>query len=245
MMNLPKSWNEIDVVQFREIRELYTIEDTFTREVEILAALSNVSSDELEDYDITEVSELLKTITFINSEPSKNYKHELGPWKFKPFSKLTCGEFIDLEHFFTNDYTKHIGHIAAICYRKHKINKWGELIYEPYDFNPFDRCYEFDDFKIVDIYGLIPEYLAFRENFLNTYVNLFDEGDDDEEDEEDKPKTSEEVKAEKERQSARKWGWERLLYSLCNEDLTKMKEVTNLPLILTFNMLGMKKELNL
>ena len=48
-MNLPKSWNEIDVIQFKEIRELYSIEEVFTREIEILAALADIPSDDLED----------------------------------------------------------------------------------------------------------------------------------------------------------------------------------------------------
>ena len=53
-MNLPKSWNEIDVLQFKEIRELYSIEEVFTREIEILAALADIPSDDLEDFDISE-----------------------------------------------------------------------------------------------------------------------------------------------------------------------------------------------
>ena len=241
-MNLPKSWNEIDVLQFKEIRELYSIEEVFSREIEILSALAGVSSEELEDLDISEVSSMLKDITFINSEPSKNFKRDIDKWKFKPFSKLTCGEFIDLEYFFSNDYIKHISHIAAILYKQHTINEWGDLSYEPYKYNPYERCELFDDYYISDIYGIIPEYLSFRQDFIDKYHLLFD---DDSEPEEEKPKTSEDVKALAEQKSALKWGWERLLYSLCNEDMTKFSQVTDLPLILTFNMLSMKKELNL
>ena len=187
---------------------------------------------------------MLRDITFINSEPSKNYKHELDKWKFKPLSKLTCGEFIDLEYFFANDYIKHICHIASVLYRQHNVNQWGQITYEPYDFNPFDRHEFFDEYCINSIYGIIPEYLSFRQDFMDKYYLLFndDEGTDEEE---DKPMTSEEAKAQAEQKSAVKWGWERLLYSLCNEDLTKFKQVTDLPLVLTFNMLSMKKELNL
>jgi hypothetical protein len=241
-MNLPKSWNEIDVLQFKEIRELYSIEEVFAREIEILSALAGVSSDDLEDLDVSEVSSMLRDITFINSEPSKNYKHELDKWKFKPLSKLTCGEFIDLEYFFANDYIKHICHIASVMYRQHNVNQWGQITYEPYDFNPFERHELFDEYCINDIYGIIPEYLSFRESFMDKYHLLFNE---DEEEEEEQPMTSEESKAKAEQKSAVKWGWERLLYSLCNEDLTKFKQITDLPLILTFNMLSMKKELNL
>lgn len=241
-MNLPKSWNEIDVLQFKEIRELYSIEEVFAREVEILSALAGVSSDELEDLDISEVSGMLKDITFINSEPSKKYQHTIDKWKFKPLSKLTCGEFIDLEHFFSNDYIKHLCHIAAILYRQHTTNEWGELIFEPYNFNPYDRHQLFDEYCINDIYGIIPEYLTFRQSFMDKHYLLFNE---DTPDDDDEPKTTEESKAQAEQKSAVKWGWERLLYVLCNEDLTKFKQVTDLPLIMTFNMLAMKKELNL
>ena len=52
-MNLPKSWSEIDVLQFKEIRELYSIEEVFAREIEILSALVGVSSDDLEDLDVS------------------------------------------------------------------------------------------------------------------------------------------------------------------------------------------------
>jgi len=243
-MKLPKSWSEIDVLQFKEIRELYSIEEVFAREIEILSALAGVSSDELEDLDVSEVSNMLNDITFINSEPSKNYKRDIDQWKVKPLSKLTCGEFIDLEYFFANDYIKHLCHIASIMYRQHTTNEWGQLSFEPYEFNPFDRHELFDEYCINDIYGIIPEYLSFRQDFMDKYHLLFNEEDGDEEDE-NKPMTSDESKAQAEQKSAVKWGWERLLYSLCNEDLTKFKQVTNLPLILTFNMLSMKKELNL
>jgi hypothetical protein len=243
-MYLPKSWSEIDVLQFKEIRELYSIQEVFTREIEILSALADIPSDDLEDLDISEVSEMLAKITFINSEPSKNYKHVIGEYHYKPLNTLTVGEFIDLEHYFSKDYNQHVGHIASIIYRKVMTNEWGEIVFEPYEFKPSLRCSIFDEVCINDIYGILPEYLAYRESFMTTYANLFTDEDGSEEDEDDVPVTSDEAKAVALKKSEKKWGWERLIYSLCNEDLTKFNEVTNLSLIMTFNMLGMKKELN-
>jgi hypothetical protein len=243
-MQLPKSWSEIDVLQFKEIRELYTIPEVFNREIEILAILADVSSEELEDLDIEDVSALIKEIKFVNSEPSKHYKHQLYPYHFKPLDKLTIGEYIDLEFYFSKDYNQHIGHIASIFYRQKSTNEWGVTVYEPYDFSPRQRYELFEDYCINDIYGIVPEFIAFRENFMDTYGNLFhDESDSDEE--EEKPTTTQESKDLQLKKSELKWGWERLIYSLCNEDLTKFDEVTNLPLIMTFNMLAMKKELNI
>lgn len=242
-MHLPKSWSEIDVLQFKEIRELYTIPEVFNREIEILAVLADVSSEDLEDLDIEEVSALIKEIKFVNSEPSKHYKHQVDDYHIKPLDKLTIGEYIDLEFYFSKDYNQHIGHIASIFYRQKSTNEWGVTVYEPYDFSPRQRFELFEDYCINDIYGIVPEFIAFRENFMETYGNLFyDESGEDDEDE--KPTTSQESKDLQLKKSELKWGWERLVYSLCNEDLTKFKEVLNLPLIMTFNMLAMKKELN-
>jgi hypothetical protein len=243
-MQLPKSWSEIDVLQFKEIRELYTIPEVFNREVEILSVLADVSSEDLEDLDIEEVSALIKEIKFVNSEPSKHYKHQVNDYHIKPLDKLTIGEYIDLEFYFSKDYNQHIGHIASIFYRQKSTNEWGVTVYEPYDFSPRQRFELFEEYCINDIYGIVPEFIAFRENFMETYGNLFhDESGEDDEDE--KPTTSQESKDLQLKKSELKWGWERLVYSLCNEDLTKFKEVLNLPLIMTFNMLAMKKELSI
>lgn len=243
-MKLPKSWSEIDVLEFKEITELYSIEEVFNREVEILATLMGVPTSDIEDYDISEVSELLADIKFIKSEPSKAYKHTIDDWKFKPLAKLTVGEFIDLEHFVSTNQIANISHIASILYRKYSKNEWGELVYEPYKFSPFERAELFDDYCINDIYGIVPEYLAFRNTFMEKYKPLFQD-DSGSQDDDSQPMSSQESKELQEEKSAIKWSWERLLYTICNEDLTKFDEVTDLSLVLTFNMLAMKKELNL
>ena len=243
-MHLPKSWSEIDVLQFKEIRELYTITEVFNREIEILAIVADVSSEELEDLDIEEVTAMINEIKFVNSEPSKQYKHQVNDYHFKPLDKLTIGEYIDLEFYFSKDYNQHIAHIASIFYRQKSTNEWGVTVFEPYNFSPRQRFELFEDYSINDIYGIVPEFIAFRENFMETYGNLFHD-DQDSDEEEDKPTTSQESKDLQLKKSELKWGWERLVYSLCNEDLTKFNEVINLPLIMTFNMLAMKKELNI
>ena len=243
-MHLPKSWSEIDVLQFKEIRELYTITEVFNREIEILAIVADVSSEELEDLDIEEVTAMINEIKFVNSEPSKQYKHQVNDYHFKPLDKLTIGEYIDLEFYFSKDYNQHIAHIASIFYRQKSTNEWGVTVFEPYNFSPRQRFELFEDYSINDIYGIVPEFIAFRENFMETYGNLFHD-DQDSDEEEDKPTTTQESKDLQLKKSELKWGWERLVYSLCNEDLTKFNEVINLPLIMTFNMLAMKKELNI
>lgn len=243
-MTLPKSWNDIDVIEFKEITELNSIQEVFTREVEVLATLMGVPTSELEDYDISEVSDLLADIKFIKSEPSKAYKHVIDEFTFKPLSKLTVGEFIDIEYFVSKNQIANICQIAAILYRKTTTNEWGELVYEPYKFSPIERAHIFDDYCINDIYGIVPEYLSYRTTFMEQYRPLFQDDSDSQEDD-SQPMSSQEAKEIQEEKSAIKWSWERLIYTICNEDLTKFDEVTNLSLVLTFNMLAMKKELSI
>lgn len=242
-MLLPKSWNDIDVLQFKELRSLKDIPELFSREIEALATLTGLPSEDLEDYDVDEIQEFMSEIKWVNSEPPKRFKREVLKLHFKDFNKLTLGEFIDIEYFFSKDYIANISEVAAICYKKTKKNEWKETIYEPYTYSPFDRATMFDEIPITDIYGIIPEYLSFRDNFMKTYANLFEPEFEEEEESEDL--TPEEKKEIQEEQKIKKWSWERLLYSICNEDLTKISQASDLSLIFVFNMLSMKKELNL
>jgi hypothetical protein len=99
------------------------------------------------------------------------------------------------------------------------------------------------DFKITDVFGLLPEYIKFREGIIDQYKNLMTETYEDDF-EIDSNMDAEDLKAAEEEKKQQKWGWETLIWNLCNEDLTKFHAVCDLPLILVFNFLGMKKELN-
>jgi hypothetical protein len=96
------------------------------------------------------------------------------------------------------------------------------------------------------VYGVIKEFLKFRDNFLKNYVNLF-RGDLYEEltDEEKAVLDPEEIKEIEKEQRQAKWSWEQTIYGLTNGDNTKSDKVGNLPLIYEFNIISMKKELDL
>ena len=83
-------------------------------------------------------------------------------------------------------------------------------------------------------------FVEFRDNFLKVYENLFnppiesEELDENELDQED-------IKAEEEEKKLSKFSWERLIFDLSGGDLTKVDQLTDLPIILVFNMLSMKQ----
>jgi hypothetical protein len=77
---------------------------------------------------------------------------------------------------------------------------------------------------------------------MKQYENLFAPTfEDDEDTTELTPEEKKEVENEKKKS---KYAWESLIYNLANEDLTKVDEITNLPLTFVFNMLSMKHVLS-
>jgi hypothetical protein len=228
------------VEQFLEIRRLSSEDGMFNYQIDVLSALTDSNISEFEELDIDELSELTSQIKWINSEPSKRYKSKLDKYVLKPFTKISLGEFIDLEHYFSNNYLDHFCHILALLYRRTSKNVYGDDIIEPYNYSPSDRLDWYLDYKITDVYGLIPEYIKFRENFTNTYTNLLVDVIADDEVLDD----ADEIKEQKREQEKQKFAWESTIMALCNDDLSKFNDILDMSAVLVFNILGMKKTLD-
>jgi len=163
----------------------------FSYEIECLSILTDIDVDEFDDMEIDELSKIIKQVTFIKKQPSNIFKNEINNLTYIGLNDLKLGEFIDLEYYFANDYVKHLTYISSVLYRKTKLSEWEELIFEDYSFNIEKRKEQFNELPITSVYGIIAEYIKFRENFLKVYENLFnpifdeDELDEAELDEED------------------------------------------------------------
>jgi len=212
----------------------------FNYQIDVLSALTDSNISEFEELDIDELTVLTEQIKWINSEPSKRYKNKLDKYVLKPFTKISLGEFIDLEHYFSNNYLDHFCHILALLYRRTSKNVYGDDIIEPYNYSPSDRLDWYLDYKITDVYGLIPEYIKFRENFTNTYTNLLVDVVPDDEVLDD----ADEIKEQKREQEKQKFAWESTIMALCNDDLSKFNDILDMSAVLVFNILGMKKTLD-
>jgi hypothetical protein len=228
------------VEQFLEIRRLSSEDGMFNYQIDVLSALTDSDISEFEELDIDELTVLTEQIKWINSEPSKRYKNKLDNYVLKPFTKISLGEFIDLEHYFSNNYLDHFCHILALLYRRTSKNVYGDDIIEPYNYSPSDRLDWYLDYKITDVYGLIPEYLKYRENFTNTYTNLLVDVVADDEVLDD----ADEIKEQKREKEQQKFAWESTIMALCNDDLSKFNDILDMSAVLVFNILGMKKTLN-
>lgn len=241
-MNLPRNWNEVNVNQWLELN---TIDDeeynsVFLQTIEALSILSDTDPEELEDLDPEELIDLAKKVSFVKREPSNKPKELVKGLKLKPLDRLTLGEFIDLEHY-AMQFVQNFDILLSILYKRWKTDEWGNLIFEPYSYSIMSRKLLFHEVSINEVYGAVKNYIDYSNDFKKRYENLFNpviEEDDTELDEED-------LKAEAEEKVFSKWSWEKLLYDLANQDLTKIDAVTDLPLVFVFNMLSMVEELQL
>ena len=239
-LKLPNHWNQISVSQFLELNSLSSEDGLFNYKIDVLCILTDKDVSYFEELELNELSELTKQIKWLQSDPPRRYKSKLDKYVLKPFSKLTLGEFIDLEHYFSNNYLEHFCHILALLYRRTSKNIYGDDIIEPYEYSPRDRLDWYLDYPITDVYGLIPEYLKYRENFTNTYTNLLVDVVTDDEVLED----ADEIKEQKREQQKQKFAWESTIMALCNDDLSKFNSILDMSVVLVFNILGMKKTLD-
>ena len=244
-MLLPKQWSDITLDQFIEINQIDKDQGANGFNSDLLAIVTDMTYDEINELDIDELIKLVAQFKWSNAQPSKQYKHELLGMKVKPLSKLCLFEYIDLDYYFNDNYHTNLDKICAILYRQTKVNEWGEVVIETYDYDINTRADKFLDIPITDVYGIVSEFLKFRENFLDVYKNLFGEAEEELTADDKEAMEPEEIKEVEAEVKNNKWSWERMIYGLTDGDITKSEAVGALPLTYVFNMLGMKKELDI
>jgi hypothetical protein len=244
-MYLPKKWSNISVEQFIEISQIDKEQGANSYNSELISIVTDMTYEEVDELDLDDMVKMVADMKWSNTQPSKQYKHDLLGMKIKPLSKLCLFEYIDLDYYFNDNYHTNIDKICAILYRQSKINEWGEVVLETYDYDIKVRAEKFLDLPITDVYGIVSEFLKFRENFLDVYKNLFGEAEEELTADDKAAMEPEEIKEVEKEVKENKWSWERMIYGLTNGDITKSEAVGALPLTYVFNMLGMKKELDI
>jgi len=239
-VKIPSSWDSILVDQFIELREVEqaSFDSPLDESIEIISIVTDTDIDEIEELSYKEMNRIEKQLKWLYSEPRKGIAKEIGNLKYKGLDKLTLGEFIDLSHFFAENFITNLPTICAILYRQTEVNKWNDTIHEPYDYEPTERQHTFMEMPICSVYGIISEFIKFKEVFEDTYSTLFKPDLSDEPIEGLDEETKKDI-AEEERLDL--FSWERLIYSLCDGDLTKTDKVLDLSLTYCFNMLSRKK----
>jgi len=240
---LPKGWNQVNLEQFIELRSLQGEDGLFNHNIDILCILTDSYPEHFDDVELHEVGEWFKDLQWLYSEPSKKHVTQVGKFHLKSMNDLTLGEFIDLEYYFTQDYIKNMPNICALLYRIPEIVEDDVVVkWESTNFKASSRAHYFLDQPITKLYGILTEYIKFRDQFISKHSNLMTEDIEDDLSDMDDPDERKEAEKQK---ASNKWGWEQLIWSMCNGDLTKYDQVIQMKLILVFNFLAMRKELDI
>lgn len=247
---LPKSWGDVTLSQYQELQTMSEVgyNSAYTQKLDIIAMFNDTSieDDIFKDMYIDELSEMLDGIKWVFTEPNINFSNKIGEYEFKPFIKLTLGEFIDLEHFFSTDFIANLHKICAIFYKRHRADEWGNIIEEPYIYDLDKRGESYLDININSIYGIISHYKENRENVMNIYNIIFQDNTELDDVEGLSEWEIEEIKKEIEEDKKKAiWSWPAMIHRLANGDVTKYDAITNLPLIFIFNEMAMRKVLSL
>ena len=243
---LPSNWNEIEVNQFIELKALdsKTLDSVTEKYIDLILTATDIDLEVVEEMSLDELTDHYLKLSWLRKEPHKKYSKTIGYYKIMPFKKITWGMFIDLEYYYSKDYIENMCTICGILYRKQKEDEWGVGIVEPYNYNPIERGKLFTNLPITSIYGVTADYLDYRNNLINgAYSELFGSTVFDDEEELTPEEKAERLKDEKEEAKFNKWAFESVTMGLAGDDITKMNDILNMPLIYVLNILSMKNDL--
>jgi hypothetical protein len=239
-ISLPNSWDDVYADQYIQIYKVNTVEYV-SRNIEILSILTDKSTNDSiwDDMDIEELDTYIENVKFLKEEPSTNFNKTIENLTYKNVYTMTLGEFIDLDSIVCSGSDDFLFKMCSILYRKTKKDEFDNIVFEPY--GSYDiklRVKIFEELPITNIYGIIYEFIKFKDVIKSSYPKIFnnipidDELDETEYSEYELEKIKEEEKIEKEQNS---WAWEDMIYELTNGDITKYDAITDLPLIFVLN----------
>lgn len=250
-MKKVSNWNDITLNQFIEIHQLPK-DDEF--QYLSLSIIYDVSQDEIDELDIEEFEKLQTYLGFMAKLPTKpatNITLKSTNLTFiDDFTKLSLGEWIDIENLITKDVVGNLPLLASILFRKMIVGD----DFEPDKIEPYGsfiqhRSILFGECTMADVYGIIPIILTFRDLIHKNYEGLFGGAEEIVENfellEETPQEKLERLNEEKQEKYKNKWGWDIIVHNLAKGDITKFNEIYNLPLVMVLNFMSMQSELKL
>ena len=236
MLLLPTSWREVTLLQWNEIKSIKTSD--FDSITEYYIELLDIFNVDAWDFPASLLGQAIKQLSFIHSVPSGVCPLSIGEFRIMPLSEVTWGDFLTLEHY-AGLGDEGTGLLASMFVRKTLTDQWGVTIWEQ-GYNEQERADYLLDFPITDVFSIVKRWVDYKKGITDSYHALFapEIPDPDPVDDLD-PIDAKEEEMEK---IAKKWGYERLTYSLCDNDLSKLDDILNKKLILVLNFLSMKME---
>jgi len=225
----------------RDYLKLTNLSDTSIKSMMIYISLvTGKVEEELHNLSIDELVNLYNENNLeLDSNGRNVIKIDTTPLQIIDFNTVSLGQFIDLEHYISDNWMKNIPFITAILYRLFDKQPLKEIIFEDYstiDIKERGNIF-LDTININHVYGNIMKYIKWRESIFSTY-SFFDSGindiNPDELNEEELEIYYDEINnAEKSKKSM----WQDILTKVSEGDITRFDKILETNVILVFNRL--------
>ena len=208
-MQSPKSWSNVTFSQFLDLGSLNKTDypNLTDYNIDMLSIICDVEIEEIENLAYSDFLTLEKSLKW-TAQPPKSYNENLVN-----FNSISLGQFIDVEHFISD--INEVPNVTSVLLGRIPIDEVLKM-----------RCDE--------VVNIIPAYLLFREQILKSYPNIFAPQFENAEDTSEY--TDEDFKEIEDEKKASSHSWEKFILSCCNDDMTKFDAVTDMNLILVFNL---------
>ena len=179
-ITVPDSLADITVKQYKELAEIKHDQDSNEWIIEAVCVLCQIEKSIVEKLTINELAQIAEIIKKLNDEDHNNQplkqkiKYKGKRYGFHPnLSKLTVGEFADLESYCADGFFTNINQILGILYRP--IAREGGDFYtiEEYTGDHFPNYW--DELKMDVVLGAVNFFLSIGVSLTNGLANYLAE----------------------------------------------------------------------
>ncbi len=167
---------DVSVKQYRDLSNIDLEQDTtewMSQSISILCNIDSVIVDKLTLNELDKIGEVINKVTDPdqnNQELQKKIDYKGKRYGFHPnLSKLTVGEFADLESYCNGGYFENLNEIIGILYRP--IVTEGGDFYTIEDYNAVVFPNYWDDLKMDVVLGATNFFLSTAETLKNALVS--------------------------------------------------------------------------
>lgn len=158
-INMPLSWEEINLEMFQEISKLYD-NDKKPTITDILSVLTNIKKEELEQYPVEVLNTIISQAQYIQSTPTNEVKNEIiidGEKYFINYeNELRFKEFVDAQTLIESNNRDYASLLAILC------RKQEEMYTDEYIAKEFDKRVEmFNKQPITKILPIVNFFLNY------------------------------------------------------------------------------------
>lgn len=173
---VPDSLADITVKQYRDLSNIDLAQDTTEWMTQSISILCNIDAAIVAKLTINELDKIGKVINKLtdsdqnNQELQKKIEYKGKRYGFHPnLSKLTVGEFADLETYCNGGYFDNLNEIIGILYRP-IVNEGGEF-YTIEDYDAVVLPNYWDDLKMDIVLGATNFFLSIAETLTTDLVS--------------------------------------------------------------------------